>query len=111
MSKRESSKRANRRAKQSRFKAQAKSPAKAQTNRTPLIIGGVVAVLAVVLIVGGILRATNQGAGQASSTSVERAPPERPSVSGPMMFPVPKGRGRTGPHPRIAEIHSQRNAG
>ena len=47
MSRRESSKRASRQAKQSRFKAQVKSPAKAQANRTPLIIGGVVAALAV----------------------------------------------------------------
>lgn len=69
MSKRESSKRATRQAKQSRFKVLARSPAKAQTNRIPLIVGGVVAVLAVVLIVSGILRTMNQGTDQASGTS------------------------------------------
>lgn len=71
MSKSKSNKRANRQAKQSRFKAQAKSPAKAQTNRTPLIIGGTVAVLAVVLIVGGILFTMNRGSEQVSVASEE----------------------------------------
>ena len=69
MSKSKSNKRADRQAKQSRFKEQAKSPAKAQTNRTPLIIGGAAAALAVALIVGGILLTTNRGADQASATS------------------------------------------
>ena len=71
MSKSKSNERANRQAKQSRFKERAKSPAKAKTNRTPLIIGGTVAVLAVVLIVGGILFTMNRGADQASVASEE----------------------------------------
>ena len=83
MSKKKASNRATRRAKQSRFKAQAKSPAKAQTNRTPLIIGGVVAVLAVVLIVGGILRTTNQGADQPSSTSGGASNPNPVAAANP----------------------------
>ncbi len=71
MSKRKSSKRATRQAKQSRFKESAKSPAKTQTNRTPLIVGGAVAVLAVVLIVGGILFTMNRGSEQVSVASEE----------------------------------------
>ena len=71
MSKSKSNERANRQAKQSRFKERAKSPAKAKTNRTPLIIGGTVAVLAVVLIVGGILFTMNRGSEQVSVASEE----------------------------------------
>jgi len=73
MSKSKSNQRVDRQAKQSRFKQQAKAPAKAPTNRTPLIIGGAVAALAVVLIVGGILFTMNRGTDQASATSGETA--------------------------------------
>ena len=83
MSKRKSSKRATRQAKQSRFKETAKSPAKTQTNRTPLIVGGVVAVLAVVLIVGGILLTTNRGADQPSSTSGGASNPNPVAAANP----------------------------
>lgn len=83
MSKRKSSKRVTRQAKQSRFKEPAKSPAKAQTNRTPLIVGGVVTVLAVVLIVGGTLFTMNQGTDQASATSGKAINPNPVSAANP----------------------------
>jgi hypothetical protein len=83
MSKKKSSKRTTRQAKQSRFKERAKSPAKAKTNRTPLIIGGTVAALAVVLIVGSILFTMNRGADQASVTSGEASNPNSVAAANP----------------------------
>jgi hypothetical protein len=83
MSKTKSSKRATRQAKQSRFKTPDKSPEKAQTNRIPLIFGGVVAVLAVVLIVGGILFTMSQGTDQASATSGMANNPNPVSAANP----------------------------
>jgi len=84
MSKRKSSKRATRQAKQSRFKVPARSPAKAQTKRTPLIVGGGVAVLTVVLIVSGILLTMNQEADQASGTSEGAVSPNPASAANPV---------------------------
>ncbi len=69
MSKKKSSQRNTRQAKQSRFREQAKPPVKAQTKRNPVIIGGAVAIVAVVLIVGGILLTMNRGAEQVSVAS------------------------------------------
>jgi hypothetical protein len=83
MSKSKSNKRANRQAKQSRFKEQAKAPAKAQTNRNLLIIGGAVAALAVVLIVSGILFTMNRGADQASATSAGASNPNPVAAANP----------------------------
>ena len=83
MSRSKSKKRASRQAKQSRFKEQAKSPARAQANRNPLVIGGSVAILAVVLIVSGILLTTNRGADQASATSGEANNPNSVVAANP----------------------------
>ena len=69
MSKKKSSQRNTRQAKQSRFREQAKPPVKAQSKRNPVIIGGAVAIVAVVLIVGGILLTMNRGAEQVSVAS------------------------------------------
>ena len=83
MSKKKSSKRTTRQAKQSRFKAQAKPPAKAQTNRNPLIIGGGVAIVAVVLIVSGILFTMNRGSEQVSVASEEVSSPNPVAAANP----------------------------
>ena len=79
MSKTKSRKQTSQQAKRDRFK----SPAKAKTNRTPLIIGGTVAVLAVALIVSGILLTTNRGADRASATSGGASNPNPVAAANP----------------------------
>jgi hypothetical protein len=61
--------------------ARFETPAKSRPNQTPLIVGGIVAILAAVVIGGGMLFALSQGTGKSGNASAAPANPNPVSTA------------------------------